>query len=139
MQLHLTITSHYYVSLVLCINISICLLTGFTLPNERKAEEVSDAKDCLHHSLTLISIKNTQPHIIFAMNQCTCVFSWCRTTVYMRISLLRQTAHRWNLSPGLQADKNKRVQSTGIHMHSMEISDPSVKQWNSDRSKSVRF
>ncbi len=62
-------------SLVLCINISICFLTGFTLPNERKAEEVSDAKDCLHHSLTLISIKNTQPHIIFAMNQCTCVFS----------------------------------------------------------------
>ncbi len=49
--------------LVLCINISICLLTGFTLPNESKAEEVSDAKDCVQLSLTLIRIKNTQPHI----------------------------------------------------------------------------
>ncbi len=68
--------------LVLCINISICLLTGFTLPNESKAEEVSDAKDCVQLPLTLIRIKNTQPHIFFAMTQCTCVFLMQDDRVY---------------------------------------------------------
>lgn len=63
-----------------------CLLTGFTLPNESKAEEVSDAKDYVHHSLTLIRIKNNQPYIIFAMNQCTCVFLMQDERVYENVT-----------------------------------------------------
>lgn len=53
----------------------------------------------------------------------------------MRIILLKQKAHRWNLSTWLWPDKCRRaknMQSTRTHMNFMEISDHSVKQWNSE-------
>lgn len=114
-------------------------MTGFTLPNQSKDDQVSNAKDCVHHTLTLKRIEKIPNFILFHNDPAEIlqlhVFSWYRMTVYMRIILLKQKAHRWNLSTWLWPDKcirGKNMQSTRTHMNFMEISDHSVKQWNSE-------